>query len=154
MSNHTYDVTLRWQGTTAGGPAAYSRNHTVGPAGNELSATADPNYGGDPALLNPEQLFVMALSSCQMLTFLAVAAHRGVDVRDYVDEATGIMPTTERPVRITHVTLRPRITVAAGTDVELVDRLVEKGHRGCFIANSVTTEVAIEPTVVVLDGEA
>lgn len=154
MSTHTYDVTLRWEGTTAGGPKAYSRGHTVGPAGQEIKASADPNYGGDPDLLNPEELLVMALASCQMLTFLAVAAHRGVDVVGYVDESTGIMPTTERPVRVTQVTLRPRITVAAGTDPAVVEKLVEKGHRGCFVANSVTTEVVLEPTIIVLAGEA
>ncbi len=154
MADHVYDINLRWKGSTVGGYEAYDRTHTLGPVGLELEATADPHFRGDPSLLNPEQLLVMSVSSCQMLSFLAVAAYRNVDVVEYTDEATGLMPEHERPARITRVTLRPRITVVAGTDPALVDKLVEKGHRACFIANSLNSEVVIEPTVVVLDGEA
>ncbi|WP_347354691.1 OsmC family protein [Intrasporangium sp.] len=154
MSEHVYDVTLSWQGSTAHGYEGYDRTHTVGPAGLEIDSTADPHFGGDPRLLNPEQLLVMAASSCQLLSFLAVAAYAGVEVLEYTDQATGLMPGDVRPTRITRVTLRPRITVAAGTDPAHVVRLVEKGHRGCFIANTLNSEMVIDPTVVVLDGEA
>jgi organic hydroperoxide reductase OsmC/OhrA len=154
MPDHVYDVTLRWSGTTSGGYRAYSRNHVVGPAGLETEVTADPAFLGDPSRLNPEQLLVMAASSCQLLSFLAVAANGGVEVLDYTDEATGTMSKRDRPMRITTITLRPRVTVAAGTDPAEVVRLLERGHEECFIARSVTSQIVLDPTVVVLDGEA
>jgi organic hydroperoxide reductase OsmC/OhrA len=58
------------------------------------------------------------------------------------------MPMDARPVRITRIVLRPRVTVAPGTDHALVERLLHQGHDECYIANSLTTEVVIEPTIV------
>ena len=65
----------------------------------------------------------------------------------YFDEAEATMPEDDRPVRITRITLRPRMVVAAGSDVERVLRIVEKAHHECYIANSVTSQIVIEPVV-------
>jgi uncharacterized OsmC-like protein len=67
----------------------------------------------------------------------------------YEDDAEGLMPEDAEPVRITRITLRPRIVVAAGTDVEKVRRIVAKGHDTCYIANSLTTDVVVEPAIEV-----
>jgi organic hydroperoxide reductase OsmC/OhrA len=102
---------------------------------------------GDPSVLNPEQLLLMAASSCQMLWFLHVAAKARVDVVAYDDEAEALMPDDEEPVRITEITLRPRITVTGDASDERVHRLVETAHGYCFIANSLNSSMKIEPTV-------
>jgi len=102
---------------------------------------------GDPAVLNPEQLLLMAASSCQMLWFLHVAAKARVDVVAYEDEALALMPEDEDPVRITEITLRPRITVSGDASEERVRKLVETAHGYCFIANSINSAMRIEPTV-------
>ena len=112
-----------------------------------LTASSDPAFRGSEALTNPEQLLLAAASSCQMLSFLAIAARSQVDVLAYSDEAEAIMPEDDKPVRITRITLRPRMLVAAGSDVERVLRIVEKAHHECYIANSVTSEILIEPSV-------
>ena len=93
----------------------------------------------------------MAASSCQLLSFLALAARRRVAVVGYEDDASGVMPMRPEdggPARITRIVLRPTITVAAGTDHALVEQLVHEGHDECYIANSLTTEVRVEPTIV------
>jgi organic hydroperoxide reductase OsmC/OhrA len=102
---------------------------------------------GDPSVLNPEQLLLMAASSCQMLWFLHVAAKARIDVVAYEDEAEALMPEDEEPVRITEITLRPRITITGDAAVERVRKLVETAHGYCFIANSLTSQLKIEPTV-------
>ena len=82
-----------------------------------------------------------------MLSFLAVAARARVDVLAYEDDAEGEMPEHDKPVRIARITLRPQITVrdtAPGDD--RLRQLVETAHRHCFVANSLTSEIAIEPT--------
>ena len=102
---------------------------------------------GDPAILNPEQLLLMAASSCQMLWFLHLASKARIDVVAYEDEAEALMPEDQEPVRITDVTLRPRIAVAGDASEERVQRLVETAHGYCFIANSLSCAMKIEATV-------
>ena len=89
----------------------------------------------------------MAASSCQMLWFLHVAAKARVDVVAYEDDALALMPEDEEPVRITEITLRPRITVTGDPSDERIQKLVETAHGYCFIANSLNSAMTIEPTV-------
>lgn len=152
MSDHVhhYEATIAWTGSTATGYEGYDRGHTATVPGvdGSLPLTADPSFRGDPAKLNPEVLLLAAASSCQLLTFLAVAAKSRVDVVAYEDRSEAVMPEGDRPVRITTVTLRPRITVAGDVDEDRVRHLVEVAHKACFIANSVSCEIVVEPEVV------
>jgi organic hydroperoxide reductase OsmC/OhrA len=149
-ATHRYRARLTWAGSTAAGYDHYSRAHeaTTPPATDDqpLSLSSDPAFHGDPAKLNPEQLLVLAASSCQMLSFLAVAARARIDVTAYEDDAEGEMPEHDRPMRITRIVLRPQITIAGDApDDARLTQLVDTAHRHCFIANSLTTEIAIEP---------
>ncbi|HJS96148.1 MAG TPA: OsmC family protein [Solirubrobacteraceae bacterium] len=146
---HRYQCRLDWSGSTAEGYDAYDRTHRVScpPAGTELTLSSDPAFGGNPDLLNPEQLLVAAASSCQMLSFLAYAARARIDVVSYVDEAGAVMPEDDKPMRITEIVLRPRIVVAGDADEERVRHFIERAHAACFIANSLTSEITIEPQI-------
>ena len=146
---HTYAARLAWQGSTGDGYRTYSRAHTASapPAEPTLSLTADPGFGGDASDLNPEQLLLMSTSSCQLLSFLAEAAIRRIDVVAYHDSAEAFMDDTAGPMRITRIVLHPVIRVAAGTDVDEVVRLVHRAHDVCFIANSLTSTIEIEPRI-------
>ncbi|CAN7470057.1 OsmC family protein [Knoellia sp. LjRoot47] len=154
MPDHTYRATLVWDGSdgsTGSGYTAYTRDHegAVPPATGSFALSADPHFRGNAERANPEQLLVLAASSCQMLSFLHVAATAGLDVLRYTDDAEGLMPVREKPMRITRITLRPRVVVAAGSDVSRFDELMHEAHEGCFIASSITSEVVLEPTVEV-----
>jgi organic hydroperoxide reductase OsmC/OhrA len=102
---------------------------------------------GDPAILNPEQLLLMAASSCQMLWFLHLAAKARIDVVAYDDDAVALMPMDDEPARITEITLRPRITVGGDASEERIRKLVHTAHDHCFIANSLNSAMSIEPSV-------
>jgi organic hydroperoxide reductase OsmC/OhrA len=148
---HRYSARTSWQGSTAQGYDAYDRAHgaSAPPAHTQLALSSDPAFNGDPARLNPEQLVVLAASSCQLLSFLAVAARARIDVVAYEDEAEAVMPEADRPVRITQITLRPRITVKGDAPAdERLRKLVETAHRQCYVSNSLSTEIAVEPTFV------
>lgn len=151
---HTYLARVEWTGSTGAGYRAYARAHTAWtpPATDGFDLSADPHFRGDPDLPNPEQLLVLAASSCQLLAFLAVAARGGVDVVGYQDDATGEMPDDVVPQRITRILLRPRVQVAPGADVGTVERMLHQAHEECYIANSLTTDVVVEPTVEVAAG--
>ena len=130
----------------------YSRAHEMGasPAEATIWMSSDPTFRGDPALLNPEQLLVMAASSCQMLSFLAVAARKRLNVVEYDDQAEGFMPDDDRPERITKIILKPRIVVEPPADPETLKKAVERAHKECYIANSLKTQVEIEPQIMIV----
>ena len=150
---HRYIVSSRWRGSTGAGYDAYDRSHEVEatPAEVTLALSSDPAFRGDATLLNPEQLLVMAASSCQLLSFLAVAARARIDVIEYRDDAEGEMPENDPPMRITRITLRPQIVVWEDVNEARVRHLVEVAHRECFIASSLQTEVVVEPQISILE---
>jgi organic hydroperoxide reductase OsmC/OhrA len=149
-STHRYDVTCSWAGSTGVGYESYDRTHeaAAGAPPVAVALSADPAFRGDPALLNPEQLVVLAAVSCQLLSFLAVAARARIDVVAYRDEARGFMPEDDPPLRITRIELAPRITVASAASEDRIRHLVEVAHRECYIANSLRTNVIVTPTII------
>jgi organic hydroperoxide reductase OsmC/OhrA len=152
---HTYHASVRWTGSTGAGYDHYDRTHRARaePAAVELTLAADAAFRGDPTQLNPEQLVVLAASSCQLLAFLAVAARARIDVVAYADAAEAVMPENDPPVRITRIALRPKITVAlaSGADATVVRatvaRLVQVAHRECYVANTLCADIIVEPTI-------
>jgi organic hydroperoxide reductase OsmC/OhrA len=147
---HSYTTSVAWSGSTGVGYDGYDRRHTgVSDTGFRLPLSSDAAFRGDPVCLNPEQLLVMAASSCQLLSFLAVAARARIDVVDYQDDALGEMPDDA----LTVITLRPHIVVASDParpiGVERVLHLCEVAHRECYVANSLQTEVRVIPVVTI-----
>ena len=148
MPTHRYETRLRWTGSTGLGWDQYDRGHSVTapPAEQEIGLTTHESKG-DSAVLNPEQLVVMAASSCQMLMFLHLAAKARLDVVEYEDDATGLMPGDGEPTWITEITLRPRIVIDGEPNEERVRKLLHTAHEHCFVANTLKSEMRIEPTV-------
>jgi len=148
---HRYEAHCTWRGSTAAGYAAYDRTHEARcPPAGSFTLSADGAFGGDPNRVNPEQLLLLAASSCQLLSFLAVAARSRIEVVAYDDDAEAVMPESERPIRITQIHLHPTITVRPPVSEARVMRMVEVAHRECFIANSIACEITITPAVKVL----
>jgi organic hydroperoxide reductase OsmC/OhrA len=147
---HRYRAHVAWRGSTKNGYDAYNRTHTATapPAQAQLALTSDPAFKGDPTHLNPEQLVVLAASSCQLLSFLAVAARARIDVTKYEDDAEAQMPEGDRPTRITKIVLRPRIEIRSDATEQRLRRLVQTAHDQCFVANSLRTEVVVRPTFI------
>lgn len=145
----TFVTHLEWAGAVNGptrDPATFSRDLDVSVGALTLSMSSAPGYRGDPSRMNPEQLFVASLSACQALTYLFLAAKNGVHVAGYTDDAEGHLGIVDGRIRMSHVTLRPRITLEAGAEEARAHDLVAKAHESCFIANSVSTPIDIAPT--------
>ena len=153
---HSYKTQLVWTGNRGAGTAAYTaydRAHEVKVAGKPaLPMSSDPNFRGDRARHNPEELLVASLSSCHMLWYLHLAAEAGVIVTAYEDSAEGVMEEGgDGAGRFTQVTLRPRVHCAPGADSALALALHERAHEKCFIANSVNFPVLCDATVAAAD---
>jgi len=148
MSEHR--TRIRWaRGDVPFTYESYDRTHRWRFAGGaELDASSAPEFRGRAELPNPEEALVAALSSCHMLTFLAIAARRRLVVESYEDDALGHMEKNDDgKLAITRVELRPRIVFSGEKrpTAEEIAHLHELAHRECFIANSVKTEVSVAP---------
>ena len=147
MSEHS--ATIEWKrGGVDFTYEAYPRDHTwTFEGGAVVRASAAPGYRGNADLVDPEEAFVASLSSCHMLTFLAIAANKGYVVDGYTDRAVGTLGRNDAGRQaITRVILRPRIEFSGDRRPNDDDlrAMHDKAHHACFIANSVTTEVTVE----------
>src|SRR5947207_10272153 len=107
-----------------------------------MQASAAPAYLGNPKLVDPEEAFVASLSSCHMLTFLAIACKKKFVLDEYVDDAVGHMEkNAEGRLAITRVTLRQRLKFSCDNQPtpEDIEEMNHAPHEQCFIANSVKT---------------
>jgi organic hydroperoxide reductase OsmC/OhrA len=141
---------LDWSGAAAGGTrdlATLNRDLDVTIDGFTVPMSAAPDFGGSSVRVNPEQMYVASLSACQALTFLFLAARAHLIVTGYSDDAIGELAMVDGKLRMASVTLRPRITLERGADVDKARTLVENAHRQCFIGNSVSAKVYVDPVI-------
>ena len=125
---------------------SYGRDHTWSfEGGVVVTASAAPAYKGSPDLVDPEEAFVASLSSCHMLTFLALAAKTKFVVDRYSDHAVGRMEkNSEGQFAVTTVTLNPVIEFdGRKPEPDQLAQLHDKAHHLCFIANSVKTRITV-----------
>lgn len=151
MADHR--ATITWDAAVPAAEFAkgkYSRAHTwafdggvVVPASSSPSVVPLPWSNKDN--VDPEEAYVASIASCHMLTFLYVAAKAGFTVTGYRDTAVGVMTKNARGVPwISKVTLSPQITWADQVpDAERLATLHHAAHEGCFIAQSVNTEIVV-----------
>ena len=154
---HIYQVTTVWHGGAEGSTKSYksySRDHVVEAGGKApLAMSADPNFRGDPARHNPEDLLVASISACHMLWYLHLCSVNGVEVVNYVDSASGTMEETGGSNgHFTEVVLRPVVTITPGSDKDKAMAQHEPANKQCFIANSVNFPIRHEASVVVAGG--
>ena len=127
----------------------YDRSHLWKFEGGTLvKASSAPDYLGKSKLINPEEAFAASLASCHMLTFLAVASMKKYTVAMYEDNAVAILGKNEKlRMAVTNVYLRPNISFKGDNipDKTIIDEMHHRAHQECFIANSVLTEIIIEP---------
>ena len=147
MANkHSFQAHLVWR---KGADAASGLTHRLEFDGRApLDVSAAPQYRGDPTKLNPEELFLASLASCQMMTYVSLATRAGIEVLAYEDHAEATLAMADRRMRVTEVQLRPRITISATSDEDKARSLVDSAHDGCFIANSVSCAVRAEAEIV------
>ncbi|MEO6137336.1 MAG: OsmC family protein [Luteimonas sp.] len=154
---HHYSTALTWTGNRGDGTARYEeygREFTVSVDGKgTLQGSADPAFRGDASLFNPEDLLLAAISSCHMLSYLALCARHRISVLAYDDDATAVMEQSpDGGGRFTSTTLHPRVVVQDAAHVAKAMALHERAHEVCFIANSCNFPITHEATVTAVDA--
>lgn len=151
---HEYKASVSWKrGADAFTDMKFSRGHQWSfDGGVTVVASASPQVVRLPYsradAVDPEEAFVAALSSCHMLTFLYLAAKQGYVVDSYADEAVGVMTKNARgKLFVSKVALRPAIAFSGAKQPSAAELagLHHHAHEECYIANSVLTEVVVEP---------
>jgi organic hydroperoxide reductase OsmC/OhrA len=146
----TYFAAIEWTRHGDFLAGRYSRYHVIRFDGAVVAGSAAPvnvpiPYAVEDAV-DPEEMFVASLSSCHMLWFLDFAKRAGIVVEAYVDAAEGVLAKDgEGRLAMTAVTLRPVVTLADPAREPELAALHHQAHEACFIANSVKTDVRVEP---------
>ena len=123
---------------------AYPRTHEIAfKGGAPETFSAAPAYKGDASKGDPEDMLVAALSSCHMLSFLAIATKKKIIVDSYQDDAVGFLENDNGKWWMARVILRPKVVCSA--DASTLIEIHHLAHEACFIANSVKTSVTVEP---------
>lgn len=149
MSKHT--ATLRWSQDEGDhfSLGRYTRVHEiVFDGGTTVMGSPSPTIVrepfSNPVAVDPEEMFVASIASCHMLWFLDFARRAKVEVLSYEDNAEGLLEkTADGRTWITKVTLRPKVEISG--DAGDLDTIHHQAHEACFIANSVKTEITVEP---------
>ena len=151
---HRYAVNVKWtgnKGTGTSGYKAYERAHEISAGGQKpvLPGSSDPTFRGDPARWNPEELLVASLSACHMLWYLHLCSDANIVVTAYVDQPEGLKEELpDGSGNFQRVILRPKVTIAPGSDLAKARELHAAAHAKCFIARSMNLPVEHEPDVI------
>jgi organic hydroperoxide reductase OsmC/OhrA len=117
------------------------RAHEIELGDQTLPGSCSAHWGGDPGKADPEELFVASLSACHMLWFLDFARRARHRVLSYDDEPEGTLDGS----RFTEVVLQPCVVFEGDVSEDALERLHDQAHKACFIANSVSCAVKVEP---------
>ena len=146
MSNLT--IKLNWQlGSDELAYGKYKTDHKI-KINDEitLNGGSAPDYGGSQNNLNPEQALAAAISSCHMMTFLAFAAKLKWPVLSYSDKANAFLgKNSDQKMFVNKIELNPVIEFENNFTVsdQEMEKMMDRSHRYCFIANSLSKEVEI-----------
>lgn len=149
MKEHDFVSRVVWTGNRGQGTASYrgyDRTWDIAVPGKPVvNCSNDPLLGGDPRLMNPEDLLISSVSACHMLWYLHLASSAGIVVLGYEDAPVGHGESEpDGTGRFIAATLKPVITVAEGTDIAKADAIHCEIHKYCFIARSVNFPIRHE----------
>jgi peroxiredoxin-like protein len=140
-TEHYYEVDLQWKDSRKGilSSPVLSSNIEV--------ATPPEFPKGIPDIWSPEHLFVAAVNSCLMTTFLAIAENSKLEFESFNSNAKGKLEMVEGKYMITEVLLSPFLTVQTEADIARAQRVLEKSETACLISNSIKSKVFFKPVV-------
>jgi organic hydroperoxide reductase OsmC/OhrA len=150
---HVFETRIEYPAEPAGSAAPAddpSRGHRLKAEGRpDMPGALPPAQGERTRGYSPEDLMVLSLAQCHMLTYLALAGRRGLIVRRYEDRSTGRLgKNANGQTQMAEVVLHPRVTVPRGADVAMARDLHDRAHHHCFMANSVNFPVRHEPEII------
>ena len=140
---HTYEVNLSWLENRKGKLSAPALNQSI-------EVATPPEFPkGMPGIWSPEHLFVSAVSSCLMTTFLAIAENSKLEFSSFSCQATGKLDKVDKKFMITEVLLKPLVIIKNADQQERAEKVLQMSENACLISNSINSKIIFEPTVQV-----
>jgi organic hydroperoxide reductase OsmC/OhrA len=142
-----YENTIHWTGE--------KRGELSGPGLSSLQVATPPEFNGHEGFWSPEQYFVAAVNACVMSTFLAIAQLSKLEYVSYEAQATGKLDKPEgQGLQFTEITIRPKLVISRGNDLERAGRILQKAEKLCLVSNSIKAVVHLEPQILAVNGDA
>lgn len=138
--SYRYPVSVRWSGEKKGTLAVTGKP--------SVEVATPPEFKGHEGIWSPEDLYVAAVNSCIMTTFLAYAARSGLAFEAYESTAEGLLEFADDRFAFTKVVVRPRIALRPGEEKAKAEDVLRKAERDCLVSNSIRAEVTLEPEFV------
>lgn len=132
-----YENDIRWTGDRRAALSGASRP--------ELQISSPPEFKGDQGFWSPEDMLVGAVNACVLMTFVAYAQHKGLELVSYTSSAEGVLETVDGQYRFTEVVLLPHIVVKREEDVALARNIMQDACRCSMVTNSTTAAVKVFP---------
>jgi organic hydroperoxide reductase OsmC/OhrA len=136
---HHYDVHL------SGGPTGYAELSTAGVPALRTAPPAD--YDGPGDAWSPEHLLLASVQACFLFTLRAIARVSKLEFTGLELEASGTVDRKDGVTRFTEIVLRPRVSVAVGTNRERLLQILEKSEKTCLVSASLSTPLRLEPDI-------
>ena len=128
-------------------PGKFSSEHDISYNDHfKVKADTAPDWGGSAENTNPEQALAASLSSCHMMTFLALAAKIKWPVSSYEDHAIAHLGKNSKlQMIVNQIDLNPKVSFDDDFDVssEELEKMHDRAHRYCFIANTLDSGVVV-----------
>lgn len=142
-NTHTYEVNLRWNADRKG-----ILTSPVLPS--QIEVATPPEFPkGMKNIWTPEHLFVAAINSCLMATFLDIAENSKFEFISFESNAVGTVEKLDGKLAVTEILLKPTIVVPTLKHEEQLRKILEKSEKACAISNSIKTKVILEPIIKV-----
>jgi len=145
----TYHTTVNWKGEHWG--------HLVMGNGPEMDFSAPPDAQGHTGVFTPEDAFVAAANTCIMMMFIWATERFKLNLLSYECRTEGTkLIELDRTEIFTHLHFWPIIKIAAkGEDRSAVEgrvrRALQSAQKYSLVANSVKSQISIEPTIEIAD---
>ncbi|MBM4404867.1 MAG: OsmC family peroxiredoxin [Chloroflexi bacterium] len=136
-----YNTSLRWQRDVEGVLSA--------PGKPDIKVSSPPEFKGPEGNWTPENLYIAAIETCLMLTYLAYCRSRKVELASYTSAAEGVLEPISGVQIISKVTVRPKIVVKGQEHLAQAQEIASFVQEKCFISNSVESDVIVEPEISV-----
>lgn len=140
---HEYTVNLKWKSDRKGEISSPQLPTTI-------EVATPPDFPkGMPDIWTPEHLFVAAVNTCLMTTFLAIAENSKLEFINFTCKSVGVLDKVDGKFQVSEITLKPELIIPEGTNEERAIRIIEKSEQHCLISNSIKTNIILEPKIII-----
>jgi peroxiredoxin-like protein len=129
-----FEVKLNWQEKNKGILSASDAEGTI-------DVATPPEFGGEGKPWSPEHLFLSAVSSCFMTTYLAFAKKLQFEIANFECNTIGQIEIVNGKYKFTLINVYPKIFVSNESVRQKANMALEKTHKYCLISNSINAAI-------------